>query len=35
MAEGYKFLKFVKRYRLALILVPLITIIITAFWYGT
>jgi len=31
MAEGYKFLKFVKRYRLALILVPLITIIITAF----
>jgi len=31
MAEGYKFLKFVKRYRLALILVPLITIIITAY----
>jgi len=31
MAEGYKFLKLVKRYRLALILVPLITIIITTF----
>lgn len=31
MAEGYKFLKFAKRYRLALILVPLITIIITTF----
>ncbi|MEH3113560.1 GumC family protein [Pedobacter terrae] len=31
MAEGYKFLKFVKRFRLALVLVPLITIIITTF----
>ncbi|WP_316844651.1 lipopolysaccharide biosynthesis protein [Pedobacter psychrodurus] len=30
MAEGYKFLKFVRRYRLALVLVPVITIIITA-----